>query len=119
MLWRDPVIGSLALCGLPLAAIFLGRVIRQVRSFARRSFDGSTQIIHTMGEAVLGMRIVKAFNLEDEMRRRMAAAVRIVERSANRMAAGGAAATLIADCMAGLVIGFAIFYGSWRITVGH
>jgi ATP-binding cassette, subfamily B, bacterial MsbA len=119
MVWRDPVIGIMALCGLPIAAVFLGRVIRRVRSFARHSFDGSTQIIHTMGEAVLGMRIVKAFNLEDEMRKRMAAAVRVVERSANRMAAGGATATLIADSMAGLVIGFAIFYGSWRITVGH
>jgi ATP-binding cassette, subfamily B, bacterial MsbA len=119
MVWRDPMIGVLALCGLPVAAFFLGRVIRRVRSFARHSFDGSTQIIHTMGEAVLGMRIVKAFNLEDEMRRRMMVAIRIVERSANRMAAGGATATLIADSMAGLVIGFAIFYGSWRITVGH
>jgi ATP-binding cassette, subfamily B, bacterial MsbA len=119
MLWRDPIIGGAALFGLPIAAVFLGRVIRRVRSFARHSFDGSTQIIHTMGETVLGMRIVKAFNLEDEMRARMSAAIRVVERSANRMAAGGAAATLIADCMAGLVIGFAIFYGSWRITVGH
>jgi len=48
MLWRDPLIGSLALCALPIAGIFLARVIRRVRSFARRSFDGSTQIIHTI-----------------------------------------------------------------------
>jgi subfamily B ATP-binding cassette protein MsbA len=119
MLWRDPVIGALALCALPVAGIFLGRVIRRVRSFARRSFDGSTQIIHTMGEAVLGMRIIKAFNLEGEMRNRMRASIKIVERSANRMAAGGAASTLITDSMAGVVIGFAIFYGSWRVTIGH
>jgi ATP-binding cassette, subfamily B, bacterial MsbA len=119
MLWRDPLIGALALCALPIAGIFLARVIRRVRSFARRSFDGSTQIIHTMTEAVLGMRIIKAFNLEGEMRQRMTASIRIVERSANRMAAGGAAAALITDSMAGVVIGFAIFYGSWRVTVGH
>jgi subfamily B ATP-binding cassette protein MsbA len=119
MLWRDPLIGALALCALPLAGIFLARVIRRVRSFARRSFDGSTQIIHTMTEAVLGLRIIKAFNLEDEMRNRMTASVRIVERSANRMATGGAAASLITDSLAGVVIGFAIFYGSWRITIGH
>jgi subfamily B ATP-binding cassette protein MsbA len=119
MIWREPLIASMALCALPLAALTLGRVIRRVRAFAKRSFDGSTQIIQTMGEAVLGMRIVKAFNLEDEMRLRMDKAIRIVERSANRMARGGAAATLLADSLAGLAIGFAIFYGSWRVSIGH
>ena len=119
MIWRDPLIAVLALSVLPIAALFLGRVIRRVRGFAKRSFDGSTQIIQTMGEAVLGMRIVKSFNLEDEMRERMARAIRVVERSANRIARGGAAATLLADSLAGLAIGFAIFYGSWRVSVGH
>jgi ATP-binding cassette, subfamily B, bacterial MsbA len=119
MVWRDPLIASMALCVLPVAALLLGRVIRRVRAFARRSFDGSTQIMQTMGETVLGMRIVKAFNLEDEMRKRMDTAIRVVERSANRMAAGGASATLVADSLAGLAIGFAIFYGSWRVSIGH
>jgi ATP-binding cassette subfamily B protein len=119
MFWRDPLIASAALTALPIAALILGRFIRRVRAFAKRSFDGSTQIMQTMGEAVLGMRIVKAFNLEDEMRRRMDAAIRVVERSANRMATGAASATLLADTLAGLAIGFAIFYGSWRVSIGH
>jgi subfamily B ATP-binding cassette protein MsbA len=119
MIWRDPLIAMLALSVLPIAALFLGRVIRRVRGYAKRSFDGSTQIMQTMGEAVLGMRIVKSFNLEDVMRERMDRAIRVVERSANRVARGGAAATLLADSLAGLAIGFAIFYGSWRVSVGH
>ena len=119
MIWRDALIAVLALSVLPIAALILGRVIRRVRVFAKRSFDGSTQIMQTMGEAVLGMRIVKSFNLEDLMRERMGKAIRVVERSANRMATGGAAATLLADSLAGLAIGFAIFYGSWRVSVGH
>ena len=45
--------------------------------------------MQTMSETVLGMRIIKAFNLEDLMRQRMGAAVKEVERSANRIAAGG------------------------------
>ena len=65
-------------------------VARRVRAFARRSFDGSTSIMQTMSETVLGMRIVKAFNLEEPMRQRMATAIKEVERSANRIAAGGA-----------------------------
>ena len=119
MALRDPLLAALALCALPLAALFLSRVIRRVRAFARRSFDGSASIMQTMGETVLGMRIVKAFNLEDAMRRRMGTAIKEVERSANRIAAGGALATMMADSLAGLAIGFAIYYGSWRVSVHH
>ena len=119
MLLRDPLLAVLALCVLPFAALFLSRVIQRVRAFARRSFDGATIIMQTMAETVLGMRIVKAFNLEDVMRRRMAGAIKEVEKSANRMAAGGATATMMADSLAGLAIGFAIYYGSWRVSVHH
>jgi ATP-binding cassette, subfamily B, bacterial MsbA len=119
MMLRDPLLSTLALCVLPFAALFLSRVIRRVRAFARRSFDGSTNIMQTMSETVLGMRIIKAFNLEEPMRQRMARAIKEVERSANRIAVGGALATLMADSLAGLAIGFAIYYGSWRISVHH
>jgi ATP-binding cassette subfamily B protein len=119
MLLRDPLLAVLSLCVLPLAALFLSRVIQRVRAFARRSFDGAASIMQTMSETVLGMRIVKAFNLEDVMRRRMGAAIKEVEKSANRMAAGGAMATMMADALAGLAIGFAIYYGSWRVSVQH
>jgi ATP-binding cassette subfamily B protein len=119
MIARDPFLAFGALMALPLATFLVRRILRRVREFAKRSFDGSTQIVQTMGETVLGMRIVKAFNLEAEMRDRMTRAIRTVERSANRIAAGGGLTTMLADSLAGLAIGFAIFYGSWRITAEH
>jgi ATP-binding cassette subfamily B protein len=119
MIARDPFLAIGALMALPLATFLVRRILRRVREFARRSFDGSTQIVQTMGETVLGMRIVKAFNLEGEMRDRMTRAIRTVERSANRIAAGGGLTTMLADSLAGLAIGFAIYYGSWRITAEH
>jgi ATP-binding cassette subfamily B protein len=119
MIIRDPLLSLGALCVIPFAVLFLGRIIRRARAFARRSFDGSTGIMQTMSETVLGMRIVKAFNLEDAMRKRMSGAIKEVERSANRISASGALAVLMADSLAGLAIGFAIYYGSWRISVHH
>ena len=119
MLYNDPLIALAALCVMPAAAFIIGRIIRKAGIFARRSFDGSTQIMQTMGEAVLGMRIVKAFNLQGAMRARMDKAIGTVETSANRVAAGAGLSTLMADSMAGLAIGFAIFYGSWRVAVHH
>ncbi|MGD1014975.1 MAG: ABC transporter ATP-binding protein [Roseiarcus sp.] len=119
MVMRDPFLAFGALMALPAATFVVRKILRRVREFAKRSFEGSTQIVQTMGETVLGMRIVKAFNLEGEMRDRMARAIRTVERSANRIAAGGGLTTLLADSLAGLAIGFAIFYGAWRVSAQH
>ena len=90
-----------------------------MRKFAKRSFEGSTQIVQTMGETCSargssGRSIWKAV-----MRERMSRAIRTVERSANRIAAGGGLATMLADTLAGFAIAFAIFYGSWRVAVQH
>ena len=119
MIARDPTMAMGALLALPVAAFFVSRILKRVREFAKRSFDGSTLIVQTMGETVLGARIVRSFNLEGEMRERMSRAIRTVERSANRIAAGGGLATMLADLLAGCAIAFAIFYGSWRVAVQH
>jgi ATP-binding cassette, subfamily B, bacterial MsbA len=119
MIVRDPLIALGALVTLPIVAILVGGILKRVRVFAKRSFEGSTQIVETMGETVLGARIIKSFNLEGEMREKMSRAIRMVERSANRIAAGGGLATMIADSLAGCAIAFAIFYGSWRVSVAH
>ena len=119
MFERDPGMATGALCALPIAALAIGKILKRVRKFSRRSFDGATLIVQTMGETVLGARIVRSFNLESVMRERMFAAIRTVERSANRIAAGGGVATMLADTLAGFAIAFAIFYGSWRVAVQH
>ncbi len=119
MVERDPAMATGALCALPIATLVIGRILKRVRKFSKRSFDGATLIVQTMGESVLGARIVRSFNLELVMRERMYAAIRTVERSANRIAAGGGLATMMADTLAGFAIAFAIFYGSWRVAVQH
>jgi len=119
MIERDPAMAIGALCVLPIATLIISRILRRVRKFSKRSYDGSTLIVQTMGESVLGARIVRSFNLESVMRERMFAAIRTVERSANRIAAGGGLATMMADSLAGCAIAFAIFYGSWRVAVQH
>jgi ATP-binding cassette, subfamily B, bacterial MsbA len=119
MVARDPKMALGALLALPVAAFFVSRILRRVREFAKRSYEGSTQIVQTMGETVLGARIVRSFNLEGEMRERMSRAIRTVERSANRIARGGGLVTFLADSLAGCAIAFAIFYGSWRVAVQH
>jgi len=119
MIYQDPLVAAGAVCALPILIFFIRKIITKVKRFAKRSFQGSTQIMQTMSETVLGARIIKAFNLEPEMRERMTRSVRTVEGSANRIAAGNGLTAFLADALAGLAIGFAIYYGSWRVSVQH
>ena len=119
MFIQDPLLAVLSLAFMPLATLGLRRWVTRVRRFARRSFDGSAKIMETMQEAVQGLRIVKAFNLEKIMHDRMAVSISEVERSANRVATGIAVASPMADILGGVVIAVVVAYGSWRGAINH
>ena len=119
MFVQDARLAFIAVAAVPLAVIILSRTVGRMRKFMRRTYAGAAQIMETMQETVQGNRIVKSFNLEDTMRARMALAIREVERSSNRVQAGLAISTPVADTLAGLAIGLVIFYGSWRVSVAQ
>jgi ATP-binding cassette, subfamily B, bacterial MsbA len=119
MFVQDARMSLIAIALMPLGAYGLSRLIKSVRMLARRSFDGSAQILEIMQEAVQGLRIVKSFNLEEVMRKRMHAAIAHVEQAANKMAASMAIASPLADFFGGLAIAIVIFYGGWRVSVAH
>jgi ATP-binding cassette, subfamily B, bacterial MsbA len=119
MFVQDSRMSVIAIVLMPIGAYGLSRLIKTVRMLARRSFDGSAQILEIMQEAVQGLRIVKSFNLEEVMRARMRASVAHVEQSANRMAASMAIASPLADFFGGLAIAIVIFYGGWRVSIAH
>ncbi len=79
MVIQDPAMSLIGFIGAPPAFYFLRKVIRRVRGIARLQFTGGTRIIETMQEALQGMRMVKAFGLEDEMRRRLNESVTAVQ----------------------------------------
>ncbi|MGE3245536.1 MAG: ABC transporter ATP-binding protein [Beijerinckiaceae bacterium] len=118
MFVHDPLLAMISLIVMPVAAVTLGKLVGKIRRSARRTYDGAGQIMQIMQETVLGSRIVKSFNLEPLMRKRMDESVRMVEKASNRVAASVALSGPVADTLAGMAIGAVIFYGSWRITVG-
>ena len=119
MLYNDPLLGVMLLTLMPLGAVLLGKLMRRVRQHARRQFDGSTRIMGTIQETVQGIRIVKSFNLEAVMRGRMAAAIRDVEKAANRVAKGVAMSSPVSETLGGVAVALLILYGGWRVAVAH
>ena len=119
MVYNDPLMSLLAMSVSPVGVLMLSRLMKRVRRAARRSFDGSTEIMKHMGETAQGIRIVKSFNLEDTMRARMAGAVAEVEKAANRMAIGIALSSPVSETLGGVAVSIIILYGGWKVAVAH
>jgi ATP-binding cassette subfamily B protein len=115
MVVQDPAMSLGGLIIAPPAFLFLRRLIRRVRGIARMQFTSGTQIIETMQEALQGMRMVKAFALEDEMRRRLAVSVGSVEHESNKMARVANRASPLMEMLGGFAIALASIYAGYRV----
>jgi ATP-binding cassette subfamily B protein len=115
MVIQDPVMSIAGFITAPPAFLILRKLIRRVRNIARMQFTGGTRIIETVQEALQGMRTVKAFGLEDEMRRRLNKSVVEVENESNKMARVASRASPLMEMLGGFAIALASIYGGYRV----
>ncbi len=104
MVIQDPVMSIAGFITVPPAVLFLGKLVRRVRRIARMQFTGGTKIIETVQEALQGIRMVKAFALESEMKRRLDVSVSEVEHESNKMARVANRASPLMETLGGLAI---------------
>ncbi len=115
MVIQDPIMALGGFIMAPPAFFFLRKLIRRVRGIARMQFTGGTRIIETMQEALQGMRMVKAFALEDEMRRRLDKSVAEVQHESNKMARVANRASPVMEMLGGFTVALATIYGGYRV----
>src|SRR4029077_9397830 len=83
---QAPLMAVFSFVVVPPAFVMLRKLIRRIYSIAKNQFTGGTRILETMQEPVQGIRIVKAFNLENVMRDRLEADVAALEQESNKWA---------------------------------
>ncbi|MEJ0077670.1 MAG: ABC transporter ATP-binding protein [Alphaproteobacteria bacterium] len=115
MVIQDPVMSLAGLVIAPPAMIVLRKLMRRVRVIAKTAFTGGTQTIETLQETLQGLRVVKAFTLEDEMRRRFDTSVSAVQHEADKWARVANRASPLMETLGGLAICLAIIYSGYLI----
>src|SRR3989440_6346610 len=115
MVIQDPVMSLVGLVIAPPALIVMRKLIRRVRAIAKTQFTGGTRTIETLQETLQGFRVVKAFTLEDEMRRRLDASVTDVQNEADKWARVANRASPLMETLGGLAICLAIVYSGYLI----
>ena len=118
MVIQDPVMSLGGLLVAPPALLFQRKVIPRIRSIAQMQFTVGLRIIETLQEALQGIRMVKAFCLEDEMRRRLARSVEQAEAQSNKMTRVAYRASPLMETLGGFAVLLAMIYGGWRAIGG-
>ena len=118
MVWQQPVLSLICFVAGPVAIYGVNRILKRVRKFAAMEFRSVGQIIQVMQETAIGVRVVKSFNLESLMRKRMYKAVADVEDRANNIAALEAVTSPVMETLAGLAIAGAVMVSGLLVLQG-
>jgi ATP-binding cassette subfamily B protein len=114
MIVLDPVMTLIAFVGGPIAALTSRKLVERVKKAARSEVQSVAGIINTTRELSQGVQVVKTFQLENTMRKRMFDAVGAVERLSNKMLQVEASVNPMMDTLAGLAVAMVVFYAGWR-----
>jgi len=112
---QDPVMSLFSVIVVPPAMLVLRKLIKRIKSIAHQQFTGNTRILETMQETVQGIRVVKAYSLEDSMRARFDAHVAELEAESNKWARVAYRSSPLMEALGGFAIAGALIYGGFRV----
>jgi len=118
MIKEDPLLATAALVVIPTAMMFLRKLTRRVRAQATAQYAGSANILLMLQDTLQGIRVVKAFRLEETIRRHVGAAIVRNQHAADRMAALSNRPTPIMEMLGGVALAALFFYAAYRIQTG-
>ncbi|MER8372068.1 ABC transporter ATP-binding protein [Mesorhizobium sp. M1406] len=118
MIVQQPALSLICFIVGPLAIYGVNRILKRVRKFAAMEFRSVGQIVQVMQETAIGVRVVKSFNLEGVMRKRMFKAVSDVENRANNIATLEAITSPVMETLAGLAIAGAVMVSGFMVLEG-
>ena len=117
MVSQDPLLSVLALMFLPLAAVGVRRIGVRVRGIMASEFTGALQMMESVQETVQGIRIVKAFTLEDFMRERQGKAIAGFQAASNKLARVSSRTSPIMESLGGFAIAAVVLYSGYSVII--
>ena len=112
---QDPVMSLFSIIVMPPAMLVLRKLIHRIKTIAHQQFTGTSRIIETLQETLQGMRLVKAFTLEDAMRARFDEHVAHLESESNKWARVAYRSGPLMEALGGFAIAIALIYGGFRV----
>jgi subfamily B ATP-binding cassette protein MsbA len=119
LFWYDARLAIVCMTGTPLVLYPLVRLGQRVRRTTRRSQEALEDLSHITAEAFTGHRIVKAFGAEGHEAERFYRAAWRLYRTNLKIASTVSSLPPIMECVGGLAVVAALWYGSREIARGQ
>jgi ATP-binding cassette, subfamily B, bacterial MsbA len=115
MFYQQPYLSLISLVVGSAAIVGVRFILAKVRSIMAQEMAGLAEIIKVVQETSIGVRVIKAFALEDIMQKRMDTAVRDVEKRANKMVRLESATSPLMDSLTGAAIAMIVILSNTDI----
>jgi ATP-binding cassette, subfamily B, bacterial MsbA len=117
MVSQDPLLSVLALMFVPIAAVGVRKIGLRVRTIMASEFQGAMQMMESLQETAQGIRIVKAFTLENFMRARQDKAITGFQAAANKLARVSSRTSPIMESLGGFAIAAVVLYSGYTVIL--
>jgi ATP-binding cassette subfamily B protein len=115
MLREEPLLSLMGLMLMPPALLVLRRLTRQVKAAADRRYSGGRSVLTALQETLQGMRVVKAFRLEERLRGAVHHKIDFGKQAADDMARLSNRPTPLMETLGGFAVAGIFLYAAWRI----
>ncbi len=115
MVYQEPMLSLFGLIVLPPAVLGLRKLTHRARNVAHSQFVGGARIMETLQETLQGIRIVKAFGLEDVIRRRAERDIAEIQQVSNKMARVANRSSPLMEALGGFAIAGVMLYSGYSV----
>ena len=115
MFVQDPIMSLVVFVVVPPVVLALRKLVKRIKNVALNQWQGGAQTLETLQETVQGIRLVKSFTLEEQMRARFDANVAGVQAASNKMARVSNRTAPLIETLAGLAIAVLMVYAGHRV----
>jgi ATP-binding cassette subfamily B protein len=117
MVIQSPMMSVIALLVGPIAFGGVSRLVKRMRGVSNEELQGNAMIISVMQETSIGIRILKAFNLESAMQSRMHEAVQDVRHRKNLIASIKARTNPLMETLGGFAVAGVMLWAGYATVL--
>lgn len=118
MVFQAPLLSLVSFLVGPPAVFFAQRMVARARALMRDQYKNSAATLETVQEAVQGIRVIKAFTLEEDMRNRISASIEAFRSAGNEVVKLANRPGPLMETLGGTAIAAVFAYGGYRVLTG-
>lgn len=104
---------------MPVAVFFIGRIGRSLKRSSTRGQEQNAEILSSIDETLLGLRVVKGFNAQDKLRVRFASLINAARVTFNRIERRYFLAHPLSEFLGTTLIAIILWFGGLLILGDH